>query len=647
MKRYRDHTNSTPLKDDASRIELLPIESEAGSYNSPPTNNGQDSAEGQSHKTTRLIKGWPQSFKTLKKTGWKEAGSLAVDTFIALIPLLFTVLSIVATRLSGSPISAGGDKVKAAITLGPTLFPILFAAIVGRSLRSLASFQAERGAKLGTLEQLMGSLTIFGTVELQILLRTFDVLGIGLIALWALSPLGGQASLRLLEIGKQPILSVQNISYLDPELPSIFSQGADATSSFDFYINALYLSALLSPPASKASSVDTWSNVKIPTIEKLESTGKSDADGWYDVSPGNTAYSSLVGLPIDGIRKNGSYHFYVESLYMVLDCPIISDFTTTDESPLGGFSLDFVTDNSTYFQLYPNQTSYPAVKTWGVNFSAGSDIDSDNAFVANCTVTRSSVESNITCDHGSCSVTQIRRSKFDKRPPGYTLLTYGVGAPNFATYWPKSGGSGEHPGSSTPTEYFIADPTMDSLSTSILSGGISLQGLSADLFSERFSLVFNTYWQCSLVPWYQTGNFPSNASAINDNPVISSLGTFNTTTTTVTNFTDIYVCNRMWAAILFVASIVLLLCGICGVIVKHMARGPIILGYVSTMTRDNPYIDLPSGGCTLDGLQRAKLLKDIKVKVQDVAAEGGVGHIAFGSAETFGTGKLIPGRLYA
>ena len=90
MKRYRDHTNSTPLKDDASRIELLPIESEAGSYNSPPTNNRQDSAEGQSHKTTRLIKGWPQSFKTLKKTGWKEAASLAVDTFIALIPLLFT-----------------------------------------------------------------------------------------------------------------------------------------------------------------------------------------------------------------------------------------------------------------------------------------------------------------------------------------------------------------------------------------------------------------------------------------------------------------------------------------------------------------------------------------------------------------------------
>lgn len=166
----------------------------------------------------------------------------------------------------------------------------------------------------------MGSLTIFGTVELQYMLRTFDVLGIGLIALWALSPLGGQASLRLLGTGKQPSSSAQNISYVNPDAKSIFSIGADAAQFLDFSVNAIYLSALFTPPVIQASAVDIWANVKVPRIEKLESTSKSDAHGWYDVSPENASYSSLIGLAIDGTRSIGSYHFFVESLYMTLDC---------------------------------------------------------------------------------------------------------------------------------------------------------------------------------------------------------------------------------------------------------------------------------------------------------------------------------------
>ena len=494
----------------------------------------------------------------------------------------------------------------------------------------------------------MGSLTIFGTVELQFLLRTFDILGIGLIALWTLSPLGGQASLRLLGTGQHSTSSVQNISYLGPDYLSLLGLGGDSVPFYIDLINALYLSALLTPPAGQASPIDIWANVKIPAIENLESTTKSDADGWYDIPPGNTSYSSLVGLPIDGIRKNGSYHFYVESLYMVLDCPTVSYSTLESGSEKGGFSLAFVRNASISadLQLLPNQTSYPTVKPWGVNYNAASNLDVDDSFSANCTLTRSSVESNITCDRGSCSVTNMRRSQFDRRPPGYTPLFYGTGAANFEKYWPMSGSSGAHEGSSTLTEYFLADPTMESLATNF-TGEVSLAGLSANLFSKRFSLVFNTYWQCNLIPWYRTGNLPSNISALTKALTETGDGTFNTTTTTVTNFTVVYVCNKVWAAILIIASTLLLVCGMCGAIVKYRARGPRILGYVSTMTRDNPYIDLPPGGCTLDGLDRARLLKDMEVKMQDVAAEDEVGHIALGLAQPHHKRDLILDRLYA
>lgn len=97
---------------------------------------------------------------------------------------------------------------------------------------------------------------------------------------------------------------------------------------------------------------------------------------------------------------------------------------------------------------------------------------------------------------------------------------------------------------------------------------------------------------------------------------------------------------------MFLASNALLLSGICGAIAKDMTRGPTILGYVSTMTRDDPYIDLPPESCTLDCLKRTRLLKDVSARLQDFALDDAVGHIAFGSAETFRRGKLRMDRLY-
>lgn len=58
--------------------------------------------------------------------------------------------------------------------------------------------------------------------------------------------------------------------------------------------------------------------------------------------------------------------------------------------------------------LHTNETSYPVVKPWKVNFTAVSNIVSDNSFTVNCTMTRSSVESNVIYDDGSCGVTNIR-----------------------------------------------------------------------------------------------------------------------------------------------------------------------------------------------------------------------------------------------
>lgn len=489
---------------------------------------------------------------------------------------------------------------------------------------------------------MIGSLTMFGAIELQVLLRTFDLVGVCLVLLWALSPLGGQASLRLLDTGEERAMTVQTLRYLNPDSMSILGVGADTFEALGFLLNSLYLSALLIPPAGQAASMDPWGNIKIPRIEHLEEGFQSDVDGWFTVSAENASYSSLVGLPIAGIPTAGSSSFSVQSYYMIASCTNASG--SVPYPGAGGFTVNVTGGSSINWPLFPYQEPYPDVKPRTVSFESGS-VASDFAFTTQCLLTRSSVELNVTCDGRSCGVANIRRSKFDQRPPGYTPLYSNIAASIISSSWPTCANSVHHPDYSTPTEYYLSDPTLKGLSD--LDRGISLIGMAADVFSERFSLLLNTYWQCSLVPWYLTGNFPANESLPSD--IFGDVdGAFNTTTVTITNATDIYICNKTWAMILVVASSTLLLFGLYGAVVKHRTRGPQVLGYVSSMTRDNPYVNLPPGGCALDGLERTRLLKDVEVRLRDVAPRRGVGHIALSDAgPSDGAEGFAFGRLYA
>jgi hypothetical protein len=51
--------------------------------------------------------------------------------------------------LNGQPVSTYGETVKAITLLAPTIFPIIYAAILGKLLRRIGLFRAERGTTLG------------------------------------------------------------------------------------------------------------------------------------------------------------------------------------------------------------------------------------------------------------------------------------------------------------------------------------------------------------------------------------------------------------------------------------------------------------------------------------------------------------------
>ena len=59
------------------------------------------------------------------------------------------VLGVSAWRLDGEKLSHAGNRVERAMNLGPTIYPLAFAAIGSRCLRSIAIRFAERGTTVG------------------------------------------------------------------------------------------------------------------------------------------------------------------------------------------------------------------------------------------------------------------------------------------------------------------------------------------------------------------------------------------------------------------------------------------------------------------------------------------------------------------
>jgi hypothetical protein len=66
-----------------------------------------------------------------------------------LLTYLCTVFSICALALNNKELSGFGENIREGTKFGPTIFPIVFAAIVARLIRAIALKCAERGATLG------------------------------------------------------------------------------------------------------------------------------------------------------------------------------------------------------------------------------------------------------------------------------------------------------------------------------------------------------------------------------------------------------------------------------------------------------------------------------------------------------------------
>jgi hypothetical protein len=238
------------------------------------------------------------------------------------------------------------------------------------------------------------------------------------------------------------------------------------------------------------------------------------------------------------------------------------------------------------------------------------------------------VESNVICKGQSCYVARMRRSTANKNPSYLCGVTSNLSILlNFFIAFAAATGDGGD-GAISPTALYVggSDTPFD---PELQSNGITNTNLNAHGVSLRLATLMNTYWQSSLTAAYvATGATGANVNLTAlrmglDYPVIVT----NTTAATTSPVT-LYAAAHVWVGLTIAISFILLFCGVSGMFFTYAASAPNILGFVSTMTIDNPYVRHATGDGMLDGLERARLLKDVRVRIADVKAGEREGHIA-------------------
>ncbi len=306
--------------------------------------------------------------------------------------------------------------------------------------------------------------------------------------------------------------------------------------------------------------------------------------------------------------------------------------------------------------------------------------------LANCTLRETHVESAVECAAGdgesnSCRVRRQRLSRTDARPPSVTLFDH----PRLAWLVPDKLPE-RVPGTAyslSLVESFIADQPGETLPNA--TGFADVSRLSPTTFSERFSLLLNTYLHeaisfdksgaSALFDRYGNATLPVQDIRLFAAPATAHVSTADeywqfvdtvggrvasavveeglpfvpaAVTASALLHTPIYVCHFAWLAILLLAAAALLATGAASLLLQLRGTlAPDMLRYVASLTYANPNVRTPPGAATLDGMERARLLSRMPVRICDVRAHGNVGEVAFVASDEVEGRALHRDRFYA
>jgi hypothetical protein len=157
------------------------------------------------------------------------------------------------------------------------------------------------------------------------------------------------------------------------------------------------------------------------------------------------------------------------------------------------------------------------------------------------------------------------------------------------------------PNISSVTEHYLSSGVV-SVST-ILANLSNLNLTTNDLLAQGFTALFNTVWILAFSNYF--AEFNTSSTVMMQSPR-----------------TPIVVCSWLYFIILTGTSLFLISYTILNAWLRYHTVIPDSMGYVSSMTIENPYISIPGiipgAGSTLSGMERTKLLRSMRVRIGDV-----------------------------
>jgi len=542
---------------------------------------------------------------------------------------------------------------------GPTVVPIAFAFIVGRAIRNYAHWRLQEGEKIGRLDFLYGSTTVTTTLSTMIDLRRFGPLELLLAVIWAFSPLGGQAILRVLSFGTTPIPSSTHLQYVNvtnTTFPSVF-QGADhGTAALP--VNALFLASMGAPETTRNSPMDTWGNIMVPQIESMPQHNGSSGTEWIPISPdsNNITYASFIGVPTGSIGQDVNSTFNIETSYWDVRCSGIKQVLIDDMSRVRA-SMAGPSNTSCYptgcvgtydwgsIATVPSQDGQSGAGRCNKTNTARSfsilswDSDSNGTF-ATCKMTTSYVELAVSCEGWKCRTSAIRpstlvhpganRTLFDDCNGGpypylwfYFSALYGTLGGFFGNAHVLNSTTTTRSGTPTALQAYIVEPNQ-ALNATAVNRLPSLWTVDASTFSTRLGQLLNSYWLATVATEAVSLGHPVDYQGIISSE--SSGISFAQSEVVATSLETVVRCNRGWLAPLILSAIVMLASVFVSLWTDARLCVPRILMNVSTMTRGNPNFGLPEGGGALSDEGRSRLMRDIKVRFGDADPWGGTVH---------------------
>lgn len=555
---------------------------------------------------------------------------LCASAVLATVPFLWLAVTI--ALYDGKAVHTtntnDADFIKQSTSTVSTLFTILFAAVVGTTLKRYATWHLAKGAKLGFLEQIMQSRTFFAAITTQMSMGFINFTTILLLCTWAFSPLGSQACLRLISTHIELTEFTANVSHVDTITNQVFDS-VSGVSSLLTSLKPTYVSTILGPPTTKRSPVDLWGNVKIPS---LVSNASKDDQGWIDYSGSDlteAAYSALIGVPMTNLSSDNS-SFVIETTYIHLDCEspknelpvdigVLNATASTNGSFVGPnttFSLDdgiypswqlamdqFVSD--AYFYGYPQQLenyTVDEVKQATLLFQTR------NA-TSRCQIDQIYVESNISCIENrrtfrsDCAVSAQRESPRKHAPAAVTTFSFASTFSSEASAWILATGELSSSGYSSLAEYYLQNTSAQFILAGNNRNFANYSNVTADEFSTRLGQLLNT--------WILAGQISADTMDFGLN--------HENITATYSDGKLVWEVSWAWLTVYCVAIAVMFAAALLTIWCAFHTSIPDVLSYCSSLTRDSRYFDyIPAGGSTLDGLRRSKAMRDVEIRLGEV-----------------------------